>query len=423
MNGKQIELADVFFQVADQRWLTPNSLPKEPIHQWALDHSPLPLPSTVRDPLPLLYWQLERPDKLISLENDKVTVNLDVFGTAFYFLTCYEEAVVTQRDEHGRFLARYSLASRAGYLMRPLVNEYLELLWIYMQYLWPQLSRKQRQFQQLTTCDVDNFYDPSMYSVSRFIRRIGADFYLRRSARQALETAISARRVHRKGRVADPYQTFNWMMTENEKHDNRCVFFFVCGGDTVYEGRYQIDAPEVRALIREIHARGHEIGLHTSYEAASNPNMIAYELNNLRTTMGRENISQPHIGVRQHYLRFEPVSTWRHFSEANLAYDTSLGFADLPGFRAGTCYEFSLFDLLGRMPLRITQRPLILMECTVIGRNYLDLGYSDRAFEIMKTMKDICRDHAGEFVFLWHNSHFNHPQDKDLYSSIISNLV
>jgi len=40
-------------------------------------------------------------------------------------LTRYEEVVKSVKDEHERFPARASLAYREGFLMRPIVNEYL----------------------------------------------------------------------------------------------------------------------------------------------------------------------------------------------------------------------------------------------------------------------------------------------------------
>src|SRR5205823_4239631 len=76
-------------------------------------------------------------------------------GGAFFLLTRYEEEVLTERDEHGRFPAALSLAARERFLDRPLVNEYAELLWRELRLLWPRLDRRRREFRLLPSHDVD----------------------------------------------------------------------------------------------------------------------------------------------------------------------------------------------------------------------------------------------------------------------------
>jgi hypothetical protein len=40
-----------------------------------------------------------------------------------------EEVVEQKRDGHDRFAAAYSLSSQYGFIMRPIVDEYSEVLW------------------------------------------------------------------------------------------------------------------------------------------------------------------------------------------------------------------------------------------------------------------------------------------------------
>ena len=70
----------------------------------------------------------------VDIAERRIEVPLDIFGSAFFMLTRYEEMVITERDTHGRFPARASIAYREGLLERPIVDEYLELLWAAIQY-------------------------------------------------------------------------------------------------------------------------------------------------------------------------------------------------------------------------------------------------------------------------------------------------
>ena len=45
-----------------------------------------------------------------------------MFGSAFFMLTRYEELVVADRDQYGRFPAAASVAGREGFLGVPVVD-------------------------------------------------------------------------------------------------------------------------------------------------------------------------------------------------------------------------------------------------------------------------------------------------------------
>ncbi len=104
--------------------------------------------------------------------------------------------------------------------------------------------------------------------------------------------------------------------------------------------------------------------------------------------------------MRQHFLRLDIPLTWRNHEAAGLDHDSSLGYADQIGFRAGTCREYPLFDLLESRPLRLRERPLIVMDATLFG--YLGLGL-DEAASRTRTIVDACRRHRGDAVLLYHN--------------------
>ena len=86
-----------------------------------------------------------------------------------------------------------------------------------------------------------------------------------------------------------------------------------------------------------------------------------------------------------------------------------MSFYNLAGFRAGTCYEYSVFNILARKKLKLKERPLIAME-QAIKKKSLDI--SD-FFDTFVCLSDICKKHSGNFVFLWHNNNFKTPEWKE----------
>jgi len=109
----------------------------------------------------------------------------------------------------------------------------------------------------------------------------------------------------------------------------------------------------------------------------------------------------------------------RGLASAGLKYDTSGSFADRPGFRYGTARPFPMWDWQANRPLALRQRPLILMECSVIADRYMGLGYSPEAWDVMTRLKERALMFGGDFTFLWHNSHLMNPEDWAFFEGLM----
>ena len=51
---------------------------------------------------------------------------------------------------------------------------------------------------------------------------------------------------------------------------------------------------------------------------------------------------------RQHFLRFEVPTTWQIWEDANMEWDSTMGYADKKGFRCGTCYSYGVFKYIDK---------------------------------------------------------------------------
>lgn len=391
----RVVLADVLFATPGDRWLAPDSLPRTPLARWR------DAPGADRD-LPVLYGEgrLEAADRTTRSA-------LDVFGSAFFMLTRYEEAALTERDARDRFPAAASLAAREGFLGRPLVDEYVELLWAALLRVWPRLDPPARTLRVLPSHDVDVPF-ASRRVLRRLARAAAAGLVRRRDPRPAL-TWLRART----GR--DPFDTFDFLLDESERRGLKSTFFVMTGpagpGD---EGDYSIDDPRIRRLLRTAHARGHEIGLHPSYDTFRDGDQMRFERDELARACAEEGIEPAPLGVRQHFLRWENPTTWQVADEAGFAYDSTLTFPEQPGFRCGTCREYPAFDLRSRRQLRLRERPLIVMDATLVEPQYLALSH-ERALETIRDLKRACRRFGGVFTILWHNDRLTSKRDRRLY--------
>jgi len=414
--NRTLILPDTFFSRAADAWLAPSTLPELPLAQWNVAASGLDA-NLVLSTIPVLFGE---PGFHLD-ETGNGHLNLDVFGSAFFMLSRYEEAVLPDRDIHDRFPATASIAYQAGFLDRPIIDEYVEILWAAMKRVWPNLERKSRPPRTLVSCDVDNLYLCGG-SLKGVVRHFAGDLLKRRSPVMALQNLASSRRVRRGDYSQDPYlKAVDWIMEANEQAGNRVAFYFISDhSHPTLDGDYHLDEPVIRSLIRRIHARGHEIGLHASYNTYRDAAQTGREADILRRVMEAEGVRQDEMGGRQHFLRWETPTTARNWEAAGMAYDSTLSYADRPGFRCGTCREYPMYDVVERRPLKLKQRPLIVMECSVIADRYLGLGYTDQALDLMLTLKRRALRYGGNFTLLWHNTHFNHPKDREFYQALVA---
>ena len=399
-----LRMADVLFATPQADWLTDAAMPRRPLESLDVGGD---------DTLPLLYSSANPGP---PLADDEAWLSADVFGSAFFMLTRYEELVCAERDSHGRFPAHASIADQEGFLRRPIVHDYAELLWTELRKLWPRLRRPIRAPGLSISHDVDWPTMPPLPGPT-VVRSVGGDLILRRDPQLAV-SRLRWELARRRGDVRrDPHDTFDELMDVSEEAGIRSAFYFMAGVTRPgVDGGYSLENPHISAVLRRIHDRGHEIGLHPSYESFRRPEVIASEFTTLRETCARLGIEQSVWGGRQHFLRWQNPTTWQAWDDAGLDYDATLTFADRAGFRTGACIEHPVFNLRTRRQLRLRERPLIVMDGTLFHYE----GASHREAEvIIGRLRDQCRRVGGDFTLLWHNSNLLSRKDRALYSRVV----
>src|SRR5579864_5210593 len=111
------------------------------------------------------------------------------------------------------------------------------------------------------------------------------------------------------------------------------------------------------------------------------------------------------IGTRQHWLRFTVAQLVRNVQCAGAAYDTSLGWPDHAGFRAGACFAFPPYDFEHEAPANFLEIPLALMD-----RVALRTGAGNGADPITQTLAASRRYGWGGISVVWHPTAFGGGQ-------------
>ena len=385
-NGAILRLGDVFFENAS------------PVNYLMIDNIPteisyLKSPFKNNQTIPILFGGED-----YKFNNSIIYFHGDIIASTFFMLTRWEEYVVKERDSHNRFSAKSSTAFKYGFLNRPIVNEYVELLWEALSYLGINQERKKRTFQLIPTHDVDlprlwwNFKD--------FVRTLGGSLLRRGDFRGAIDL-IQKYITKRFLRAKDPFDTFDYLMKISERNKLTSHFFFMSGGTSSKDNYYEIDHPIIIDLIRNIQRRGHSIGFHPSYNAYNNAKQFIKEKKALESVT-----SHPVKIGRHHFLRFQVPTTWQIWENANMTWDSNMSYADCEGFRCGVCYPFPVFNFLEKRELKLIEKPLIVMDGSLV--TYQDITPEEGYQKVNNLLQEV-KKYNGEFVFLWHNSAFNTP--------------
>jgi hypothetical protein len=222
----------------------------------------------------------------------------------------------------------------------------------------------------------------------------------RRSAAVREARALARLPLH-KLRGTDPNWCFDALLDAEGEREASSTFFLLAGHHDPHDGPSAETYARLRPrLVETILAGGGEVGLHGSYRAARDPALLAQEAQAL-AGLGVEV-----RGQRFHYLRVDPHANLAPLPELGFRYDTSLGFSDRPGFRAGIAQPFRPWSFETESPLDLVEIPLGAMDVTLGERRYLGLSAKEAERPLLELL-DRAAEHGGGFALLWHTDRFD----------------
>ena len=364
-------------------------------------------------------WAQQAPQEpLARLPAGDVMV---LFGTPdiFFLLSRFEEIISPARDAHDRFASASSLGFREGYLNEPLADIYRDLLLSWIEALWPGWRTPDDAGGVAISCDVDEPFDRCLGSVRAFARTLGGDILKRCSAGLAVRRTLNFALHKWVGTRFDPCYTFDWYMDLCEANGLKATFYFIAGHSAgSIDGSYDIDEPRIIELLQKISRRGHMIAMHGSYNTFRDPEQLKRERAALGAALGKASLAQDVIENRQHYLRWDAACTPDYLFEAGFRVDASGGFADHPGFRYGTARAFRMWSWRTLGPIDLEQRPLIVMEGSLLSPLYLQMTY-DQSIALTDQLQSRVMQYGGVYSLLWHNSELETAAKRGLFSRFV----
>jgi peptidoglycan/xylan/chitin deacetylase (PgdA/CDA1 family) len=330
----------------------------------------------------------------------------DDLAAAFFHLARIEE-VGAPRDPHGRFFAS---SSRLDPLHPPLERLRRELGLPAPRY------RDGARFTVALTHDVDVPWKWTRIGMHGAAARLKSHVLARRAGPALHEAHGLARVPLHKLRGSDPNWRFAEIVAEENEHGARSTFFVMAGHGHRADGAAPESYERLRPrLVETLVETGAEVGLHGSYLAAEDLDRLARE----RALLAQ--LDGPLVGHRYHYLRVDPHRNLVPLVDVGFRYDTSLGFPDALGFRAGIAHPFRPWDLERNRPADLVEVPLAVMDATLAEERYGGLS-AEAAKPRVLSLLDWAAEHGGGFSILWHPERFDAPSSRGwdrLYFDVI----
>ncbi len=349
------------------------------------------------------------PGGRLGAPPDERTVPDVWLRAVFTLLAREEERLEPARDQWDCFAGTQSRLHALGVLDRPLVNQFARRLadrltrWALARHatlptlaLWPHGKR----FAVMLSHDVDEVRFGSLVEATRLLplARTPRSYALRAGLTQAARGALGLGH-------ADPYWNFERWLASEETRGFRSSFYFCAprlDARHEYDARYRFGdrvdfegrRGTVTTLMARLAERGCDVGLHGSYLSHTSGDELARQRAQVEAASGRAA-----VGTRQHYLRFDIARTWRAQEEAGFEYDSTLGYNEAIGFRAGIAAPFAPWDAAAGRPHRLLELPLTLMDGALFRTLGLDGG---GAAARVREHLDVVERAGGLAVLLWH---------------------
>ncbi len=318
-------------------------------------------------------------------------IGFDIFGAIFYCLVRYEEYCCLEYDKHDRYSYKNSIFYHHQYLQTPLVDLWVAFFESYLKEIsFNELRFKEKEENRLVpTIDVDSVFS---YKGKKLVRQLGG---LSKDILGGKWPQINRRMGVLINKAQDPFDNFDYQFETLKRVGLKANYFIQVGDNGPYDKNISPHNKAFQKLIKRIVSEGHEVGLHPSYQSFCEDEIIQKEKQILENI-----IERPIFQSRQHYLRFALPSTYISLIKLGIKREFSMGYSEVPGYRANTANPFYWYDIEMETITELEIVPFSMMD--VAFKEFMHLTMEDTLQYSAKMIGQLEKV-KGDFNFIFHN--------------------
>lgn len=302
--------------------------------------------------------------KKTYINDDRFSLNYDIFWNAFVFLSRYEEYL---SEKNGKNIYSYSLnhprVDKSSFDI-PIVNILFNELEIFFRQHFPDLyfGEPKRPIVDLSH-DVD--YIEKTIQL-RLKQTLFNGFNTIKSIKKPRQFVKNFKKTVKFLFSNPSYWCFDYWEELEQRHNVKSTFYiYVKDGrknlkSWLIDPSYDIKTNmKLQKKLKELYRNGFQIGLHGSYDSAQDFEKLKREKDILEQLLGIKVIK-----TRQHWLNYYESMTPK-FHERLFMYDSTLGWNDRIGFRSGCASLYSPYDFENEKVYMYQVIPQIVMDSNV----------------------------------------------------------
>ncbi|WP_233357759.1 polysaccharide deacetylase family protein [Haloflavibacter putidus] len=325
----------------------------------------------------------------------------DIFSASFYMLSRYEEYLPHVKDKTGRFPSNESLAVKKKFIDKPVVDIWAYKFKEHLQEKFPSFDFPEKKFRNKNILSVAQAYK---YRKKGLVRSVGAS--LRDIFQLNLNNLVDRFKVLLFLKN-DPYEIYDELVAFSKKEKIRWNFMFQLSNYSVNNKNISYNKIKYHALIKSMADYG-KIGLLPGFEATKSFKTLKTEKKRWEAIVNRPLTS----ALVKHYDINLP-QLYNNFDKLEIQEDYSMVFADVIGFRAGTCTPFLFYDInLERIS------PLVLQPSVINSDIFSELTYFELKTKLEK-IKLAVEKVNGKLVLLFENANFEDERTKEKLLKLI----
>ena len=363
-----LETASRITTYADYLLTSPNS--KDPILEYSSQRR-LPdglfIPKRSRSkPNDFVWMSDDFPVYRESIEGPVKNYSFDILYNAFVHLSRLEE---WESESKGKLIHSYSFnhPRKDKRLWKiPIVNHLFDELEKWIKSKYPDVS-----FGNRAKPIIEFSHDVDYISKTVQLRIKQSFFYFLKCNKHFLQFDFRKGFAELKDGVHFAHRNCNYWCFDQwreleEKLDVRSVYYlFVQSGDRKFSPKRWLVNPsydvtkndKLKKKCRELISEGNKVGIHGSYFSSKDESLFIREKEMLESIVGH-GITKS----RQHWLNYYESKTPYIHVNARIEEDSTLGFNDISGFRAGVASLYYPYDHKNKMAFPFKEIPMVIMD-------------------------------------------------------------
>ncbi|MCF7858841.1 MAG: hypothetical protein K9N07_05880 [Candidatus Cloacimonetes bacterium] len=342
------------------------------------------------DYMPFLF---SKKGAILKYTKNSIRTRKDIISSAFYFLSCWQEYTSTKEiSPSSPYDFSKSIQAKFNFTDIAPVDLYCKLLENILEKKFQEFVKRNtwpegKKFAVSLSHNIEfwNFWTDKQFQESqRKNKKFNLKLFLR----------LLVNKIDKKY-FFEPAKVIKKIINKEKKLRSSSTFFILTKADFPDERRNYFDNEASFRQIKEL-LKGSSVNLFGSKEAGFQYHYLPAELDKLSEFSAN--------GFRVRYLNLNYQSLFHTLENGKVKYDSSIGFDEHTGYRAGISYPFNPYNIKEDRQFNILEIPIVALDSSLMKQN--ENKYYKAKKKIARLIKS-AKHHKSHISVSWHTHHFD----------------